>query len=258
MSYDRNKVIDLATSEVGYLEKSKSAYSKNSAVIYQKTAGAGYDNITKYGYEMHQIYPSVMDFPAAWCDAFVDWLFYKSYGVATAKSLLGGNFDDYTVESAKMYRNHNALDNTPEVGSQIFFSKSTSVNGVYHTGLVIAVSNDKKTVTTIEGNTSATGNNVEANGGAVAKKTRSVSKYTFFGHPAYNDGGSSMKPYTGTINTNTSNLMVRTGPGASYSVVECFPSGLPKGTKVGIDKEENGWGRLAGTAWWLFLQWVKK
>jgi len=46
------------------IEKSKSAYIKDKNVIYRKTSGAGYDNYTKYGYEMHKIYPSVMDFPA--------------------------------------------------------------------------------------------------------------------------------------------------------------------------------------------------
>ena len=116
-SYDRFKVIEIALGEVGYFEKSKFAYIKDKNVIYSKTSGAGYDNYTKYGYEMHKIYPSVMDFPAPWCDCFVDWCFYKAYGVTTAKSLLGGNFDDYTVASAGMYAKHNALNKAPEVGA---------------------------------------------------------------------------------------------------------------------------------------------
>lgn len=185
---DRNKVIAIAIAETGYLEKSKSAYQKNPDILNEKTAGAGRDNYTKYGKEMHKIYPSVMDFPAAWCDCFVDWCFYKAYGVTTAKSLLGGNFDDYTVASAGMYAKHGALDKKPEVGAQIFFTRNGHASGCYHTGLVIAVASDGKTVTTIEGNTSATGTTIEANGGCVDKKVRNVNAYTLFGHPSYNDG----------------------------------------------------------------------
>lgn len=184
---DRNKVIAIAIAETGYLEKSKSAYQKNPDILNEKTAGAGRDNYTKYGKEMHEIYPSVMDFPAPWCDCFVDWCFYKTYGAATAKSLLDGNFDDYTVASAEMYAKHNALDKKPEVGSQIFFTKNGKASGCYHTGLVVAVAADGKTVTTIEGNTSAIGTNIEPNGGCVARKTRAVTSSTLFGHPAYND-----------------------------------------------------------------------
>ena len=72
---DKNKVIQIALNEVGYLEKSKQAYQQNNNIIYDKTQGAGSDNYTKYGYDMHKLYPSVMDFPAYWCDAFVDWCF---------------------------------------------------------------------------------------------------------------------------------------------------------------------------------------
>ena len=64
-----DKVLSIAEAEVGYLEKSKSAYQKDPNVIYSKTEGAGYDNYTKYGKEMHDLYPSVMDFPASYCDA---------------------------------------------------------------------------------------------------------------------------------------------------------------------------------------------
>ena len=97
-----NKVIEIALAEVGYLEK------KSNSQLDSKTANAGSANYTKYGRDMHKLYPSVMDFPAAWCDAFVDWCFYKAYGVANAKGLLGGNFNDYTVSSAQLYKNKGA------------------------------------------------------------------------------------------------------------------------------------------------------
>jgi hypothetical protein len=180
-----DKVIKIATNEVGYLEKSKISYQKNPEIIYEKTAGAGQDNYTKYGKDMHDIYPSVMDFPAAWCDAFVDWCFYKAYGVTTAKSLLHGNFDDYTVSSCDMYRRHNALYSTPEIGDQVFFTKTGTYKGCYHTGLVYKV--DSNYFYTIEGNTS-NADKVVANGGGVAKKKYSISYYknkALFGRPKY-------------------------------------------------------------------------
>ena len=238
---DRSKVIQMAISQIGYLEKSKSAYQKDPGILDSMTAGAGYDNYTKYGRDMHAIYPSVMDFPAAWCDCFVDWCFYKAYGVTTAKSLLGGNFDDYTVASAGMYAKHNALNKAPEVGAQIFFTRNGAVSGCYHTGLVIAVASDGKTVTTIEGNTSATGTTIEANGGCVAKKVRSVTANTLFGHPAYNDGASdkenasdkteAAKHYeraeAGTyyVCTKSDPLMMRAGAGTNRKIIVRVPKG---------------------------------
>lgn len=180
-----DKVLKIASDEVGYLEKSKVAYQKNPDIIYEKTAGAGNDNITKYGYEMNKIYPATMDKFSLWCDAFVDWCFYKAYGVATAKSLLNGGFDDYTVASCKMYEKHNALDNKPKIGDQIFFTKNGKSSGCYHTGIVYNV--DSEYFYTIEGNTS-NANTVVRNGGGVAKKKYKISSYSgkvLFGHPKY-------------------------------------------------------------------------
>lgn len=255
MGYDRQKVIQIATREIGYLEKSAAAYKKDPGILDRKTAGAGYDNYTKYGRDMLRVYPSTMDSHAAWCDAFIDWCFYQAYGISTAKSLIGGGFDDYTVSSAQMYAKHGALDKKPEVGAQIFFTRNGQASGCYHTGLVIAVASDGKTVTTIEGNTSATGTGIEANGGAVAKKVRNVSAYTLFGHPNYQDGygktttNSTTNSTNSTTNstkiesakyfssavagtyivaTNSDPLMMRTGPGTNRKII----TRIPKGDKV--------------------------
>lgn len=182
-----DKVIQIAMEEVGYLEKSKQAYQKNPDVIYEKTAGAGQDNITKYGKEMKDIYPAVMDFPAPWCDSWLDWCFYKAYGVSTAKSMIGGNFDDYTVNSCKMYEKHNALHKNPMMGDQVFFTKNGKPSGCYHTGLVYKVDDDY--FYTIEGNTS-NADAVVANGGGVAKKKYQRKKYegkVLFGRPKYDN-----------------------------------------------------------------------
>lgn len=180
-----DKVIKVATNEVGYLEKSKTAYQKNPNIIYEKTAGAGQDNITKYNKEMHDIYPSVMDFPCKWCASFVSWCFYKAYGITTAKSLLAGNFEDYTVAACGMYQKKNALYTEPKIGDQVFFTKNGKPSGCYHTGIVYDV--DSIFFYTIEGNTS-NASTVVSNGGGVAKKKyyiKNMKGQTLFGRPKY-------------------------------------------------------------------------
>ncbi|MBP5700261.1 MAG: CHAP domain-containing protein [Methanobrevibacter sp.] len=175
-------VINIALNEEGYFEKSRSAYIIDKDVIYSKFEGAGKDNITKYGFEMHNLYPQTMDFPAAWCDAFVDWCFFKAYGLDKSKELLCGRFDDYTVSSAQLYKNKKRwITKNPVPGDQIFFKNSSRI---CHTGLVYKV--DKKYVYTIEGNTSNK-DVLVANGGIVAKKKYSInySNIAGYGRPNY-------------------------------------------------------------------------
>lgn len=193
-----DKVINIALAEVGYLEK------KSNSQLYNKTANAGSANYTKYGKEMHDIYPSVMDYPAAWCDAFVDWCFYKAYGVSNAKGLLGGNFNDYTPSSANLYKIKSAWHTSnPKVGDQIFFKNSTRI---CHTGLVYKV--DNTYVYTIEGNTSGA-SGVIANGGGVCKKKYALnySLIAGYGRPKYDttylmkgDKGSEVKTLQENLN----------------------------------------------------------
>ena len=171
------KLLSIAAAEVGYVEK---ASNKD---LDSKTANPGSANYTKYGRDMHTLYPSVMDFPAAWCDCFVDWCFYKCFGTANAKGLLGGDFNDYTVSSAQLYKNKNAYyKSNPLIGDQIFFNNGTRI---CHTGLVYSV--DSKYVYTYEGNTSDGNNIVVSNGGCVAKKKYLLtnSKIDGYGRPNY-------------------------------------------------------------------------
>lgn len=179
MAYDVKKVIDLAKAEVGYLEKKNG----DLAYLYDKKANAGSANYTKYGYEMHKLYPSVMDYPAAWCDCFVDWCFMTAYGVSNARKLLGGDFDDYTVASAELYKQKGAWYIRPEIGDQIFFKNSTRI---CHTGLVVDIVPSSNTVVTVEGNTS-NGSEVVPNGGGVCQKCYKMdnSRIAGYGRPAY-------------------------------------------------------------------------
>lgn len=229
-----DKVLAVATAEIGYLEKSKAAYQKNPAILDDKVAGAGSDNYTKYGRDMHKIYPSVMDFPAYWCDCFVDWCFYKAYGIATAKSLLCGNFDDYTVASCQMYQNKKALGTVPKIGSQVFFTRNGRVSGCHHTGLVVGVT--ATTFTTIEGNTSGA-SGVVANGGGVAKKTYKTADYAgrvLFGYPKYDTGGKSIddiarEVIAGKWGTGTVRKQHLTDAGYDYATVQARVNKILKG-----------------------------
>ena len=192
MSYDRNIVIRIAKAEENYLEKRDG----NLAYLYDKTANAGSKNYTKYGKEMHDLYPAVMDYPAAWCDAFVDWCFMQAYGVCNARALLGGDFNDYTVASANLYKKKNAwkpAGTIPEPGWQIFFTNGTRI---YHTGLVIGYNPLTRMVTTMEGNTSSASGVVE-NGGCVREKEYSVdhAQIAGYGVPAYDDGKFAFTPH---------------------------------------------------------------
>ncbi|MCC8066403.1 MAG: glucosaminidase domain-containing protein [Clostridiales bacterium] len=169
-------VIAVAEAEIGYLEKA------SNASLDSKTTNAGSANYTKYGRDMHNLLPSVMDFPAAWCDAFVDWCFYKAFGETVAKQLLCGNFDDYTVNSAQYYKNKGQWHtSSPKAGDQVFFKNSS---GICHTGLVTKVDSSK--IYTIEGNTSSA-SGVVANGGCVRDKSYALtySSIAGYGRPDY-------------------------------------------------------------------------
>lgn len=185
--YDPQKVISIAESWVGYLEK------KNGNLTYlkDKTANAGSANYTWFGYTMHQVYPKTMDYPAAWCDAFVDYCFYDAYGKEAAMKLLCGEFDDYTVASADKYKVKGQWHTSnPIRGDQIFFKNDKRI---CHTGLVYKV--DSSTVYTIEGNTSGA-SDVIPNGGGVCKKAYSLKydRIAGYGRPKYGNpsGGSYM------------------------------------------------------------------
>ena len=185
MIFNPDTVINIAIAEEGYVEK---ASNKD---LDSKSANPGSANYTKYNRDMHAIYPEVMDFPAPWCDAFVDWCFYKAYGICNAKSLLCGNFDDYTVASAALFKKKNAYYDTPEKGDQVFFNYGS---GIAHTGLVIGVNYTTRKFTTEEGNSS----------NKVARRTYSFDDSTVdgFGRPPYG----MVSPYPTTEVPNSSSI----------------------------------------------------
>lgn len=143
------KLISVAMSEVGYLEK------KNNNNLYDKTANAGYNNYTKY---WQDILPGWQGQP--WCAVFVTWCFEKAYGKDLAKRLLRHYPYTYCPTMSKLF----TLNANPKVGDIVIFKYDGEFS---HTGIVVSVLGDY--FETIEGNTGG-GNTIIANGGSVCQK----------------------------------------------------------------------------------------
>ena len=169
-----NKVLSIANTEVGYLEKKSNAY------LDDKTKNAGSNNYTKYARDLVKWIGSPYAQGSAWCDIFVDWCVVTAFGVDKAKQMLGG-WSAYTPTSAQYYKNMGRWFTKPQIGDQIFFKNSSRI---CHTGLVYKV--DTTYVYTIEGNTSGA-SGVIANGGGVCKKkyTLNYTKIAGYGRPKY-------------------------------------------------------------------------
>lgn len=169
-----NRVISVAASQVGYLEK---ASNKD---LDHPTANAGRNNYTKYARDYAKF--AGEDYQGqAWCDMFNDWCFVQAYGVTNASKLLGG-FSAYTPTSAEFFKRMGRwYTKNPQAGDVIFFKNSVRI---HHTGLVYKVEAGK--VYTIEGNTSGA-SDVVANGGGVCRKSYDPDnpKIAGYGRPDY-------------------------------------------------------------------------
>ena len=175
------KVLQIASAEVGYLEKQ----SNNQLDSY--TANAGYNNWTKYARDLDALgdFYNGKKNGYEWCDMFVDWCFYKAYGKDWAMKLLnqpklsagaGCTYSlQYYQQIGRFYTSN------PKPGDQIFFG---AVGNSTHTGLVEKA--DSKYVYTIEGNTSGA-SGVVSNGGGVCRKTYPLtsSYIAGYGRPDY-------------------------------------------------------------------------
>ena len=183
MAYDKQKVLDVALSEVGYLEK---ATNKN---LDSKTANAGKKNYTKYARDLASVsYFNGAKTGVAWCAVFVAYCFFKPFGKEAALKLLCQPTRDNCGAGCKFARNYFKAKKqlhltAPQPGDVIFFY-SKDKKSIQHTGLVYKVSSGK--VYTIEGNTSGA-SGVIANGGGVCKKSYALnySRIAGYGRPAW-------------------------------------------------------------------------
>ncbi len=182
MSRTASALIALATAEVGYLEK------KTNSQLDSKTANAGYNNYTKYGRDLRAAgYYNGNKNGYAWCDQFVDWLFYQlcDKNAMEAQKMIyqTGDLGASCRYSAQYYRKANRFYKYPKIGDQIFFGEEGAET---HTGVVCDYDDNK--VYTIEGNTSGA-SGVIANGGGVYNKSYPLkdSKIVGYGRPNYDD-----------------------------------------------------------------------
>ncbi len=156
---ERDKIIDIALSEVGYTQKN--GYNKFSAEF-----GNGY---------------------TAWCNYFVVWC-AKRAGVSaeaiTGTSSYGGNCYIYMSalrNQGRFFVNDGSY--TPQKGDLVFYNSTRSTSGSTHIGFVLSA--DENTVTTVEGNVTVNGTR------GVGKNVRPRYSYVGdmiiigFGVPAY-------------------------------------------------------------------------
>jgi len=146
-------VIEIAKAEIGTIEEG--------------------DNLTKYGK-----FTKADGLP--WCGSFCNWVLAQA-GVKV-HSLVS------TATGAHKFREIGRWHEVPAIGDMAFMDfPHDGVDRISHIGIVVAI--DGKTITTIEGNTSGTGD--QRNGGMVMVKQRTVGKEVVgFGRPKY-------KPYKG-------------------------------------------------------------
>jgi hypothetical protein len=182
MAYDRQRVIDIALAEVGYLEKA------SNSQLDSKTANAGHANYTKYSRDLANVgFFNGRKQGVAWCAVFVAWCFYKAYGKNAALALLcqptkAANNAGAGCRYARSYFNSKGqLHTSPAPGDVIFFY-SADKSQIQHQGLVYKVEAGK--VYTVEGNTSGA-SGVISNGGGVCKKSYSLNhpRLAGFGRP---------------------------------------------------------------------------
>ena len=164
-------IVSIALAELGYKEKA------SNASLDDKTANAGANNWTKYARDLAAAgYYNGNKNGFAWCDVFVDWVFFKAYGAVEGQRIQcqTGPLGAGCVFSAQYYQQKGRYDKTPRVGDQVFFQTGGQIG---HTGIVVDVT--ASTIVTVEGNSSD----------QVKKNTynRSNSNIAGYGHPLYSN-----------------------------------------------------------------------
>jgi hypothetical protein len=192
-----NQMLKDAAYWVGYLEKAVKDY----AAYDDKTARAGRGNFTRFG-RIADIVLSGQDrrnkdgYP--WCAMFILAILYEmragrqrcnaSAGTMPINAEARQWIRDVLNEGREItyfagcaawlsaYKRRGLVCSNPAPGDFVVYLKDAVYPGdrgcAYHIGIVESVNVTAGTFTTIEGNTSATGDHVEPNGGAVARKIR--------------------------------------------------------------------------------------
>jgi hypothetical protein len=140
--------IEIAKGEIGYVETP--------------------ENITKFGE-----FTKANGLP--WCGSFCNWVLAKA-GVKIHSVVS-------TAVGAHKFKEIGRWHEVPAIGDLAFMDfPHDGVDRISHIGIVVAING--KTITTIEGNTSGTGD--QRNGGMVMVKQRTIGKEVVgFGRPKY-------------------------------------------------------------------------
>lgn len=198
---EKEKMIQTAEKWVGYCEKER----HDVAVYEDKSAGAGTRNWTRFG----RIFDLMLGGDRrnkdgySWCAMFVAACLYESFGghvdcsrpigslecdiqalAYVCRVAAGGSSISYHAGVAAWLQSYKARGNTSGDARRGDFVVYLDDNGKpYHIGIVVDVYTNPAGVRlfkTIEGNTSAIGEDIVANGGCVAVKVRKFSKKVVF------------------------------------------------------------------------------
>ena len=174
MAYTASKLIEIATAEIGYHEKT------SNANLDSKTANSGNKNFTKYGRDLFNAgFFNGNKNGFDWCAQFPTWCAWKLTGKDKAKAehilCIGGDLSAGCGFALKYYKQAGRFDKTPKVGDQIFFKYTNDDSTADHTGIVVRVTD--KLIETIEGNS----------GNEVRRKVYQRTDKTIigYGHPRY-------------------------------------------------------------------------
>lgn len=126
------------------------------------------DNLTKYG-----AFTKANGLP--WCGSFCNWVLAQA-GVKVHSVVA-------TAVGAHKFKEISRWSETPAIGDLAFMDfPHDGIDRISHVGIVAAI--DGKTIVTIEGNTSGSGD--QRNGGMVMVKSRTIGKEVVgFGRPKY-------------------------------------------------------------------------
>lgn len=179
-----------------------------------------------------------------WCAVFI-WSIFNEAGAS--ELYYGGEKTAYCPTLYSYYKRNNQLAAPPQSGDIVFFQFNSST--IAHVGIVESVNGDG-TVTTIEGNTSATSDD---NGGAVQRKTRKITQCYAFARPKYgvSNNATVVKDINKQGKITASALNIRTSYSTSSSVL-----GTYKKNEIVqlIGESSNGWYQTHRG--WIFGQYV--
>lgn len=200
-----DRMLSQAAHWVGYLEKS----ARDLSAYESFTDRAGRANWTRFG-RIADIVIGGADRRVkdgyAWCCMFVLAVLYEmkagkqDCSVPSGKMIVDAEARKWVADTVNggrpvtyfagcqawlsAYKRQGRVAHNPTRGDFVIYTRDAvypNDNGYpYHIGIVESVEADGKTFVTIEGNTSAIGNNIEPNGGCVARKIRKAGERTLF------------------------------------------------------------------------------